>query len=323
MLSKLYELEKKIKDTPIIQLEDEKINLFAKLEYNNLMGSVKIRPAVNIIKEAIGRGDINERTVIIESSSGNLAVALALICISLDLKFIAVIDKNTNSSTEILLQSLAYAVHKIEEPDHTGGYLINRLQKVKELLNHYPNTYWTNQYENHDNYLSHYYGIGNEIADFFSKLDYIFVGVSSGGTITGVSMRVKEKFPNVKVIAVDVEGSAIFGTKNKKRNIPGLGSSIVPNVLQYAKIDEVIHITELDIIDGNDELLKEHFLFAGASSGTVYKAIKNFFQGYTLKDKPNVVFICPDTGWPYIDTIYNQEWIGNLLGSEGVLGYGK
>lgn len=323
MLSKIINLEKRIKDTPIIQLEDKKINLFAKLEYNNLMGNIKIRPAVNIIKNAIERGDINEETIIIESSSGNLAIALALICISLDLKFVAVIDKNTNSSTEVLLQSLAYAVHKIEEPDHTGGYLINRLQKVNELLNHYSNSYWTNQYDNPDNYLSHYYGIGSEITDFFSNLDYIFVGVSSGGTITGVSMRVKEKFPNAKVIAVDIEGSAIFGARNKKRNIPGLGSSIVPKVLQHSKIDDVIHITEQEIIEGNDELLKEHLLFAGASSGTVYKAIKKYFQSYKFKEKPNVIFICPDTGWPYIDTIYNKNWIKKLIEREGDIEYGR
>lgn len=313
MLSKIKEIEKKIGNTPIIQLENDDINLFAKLELYNLMGSIKIRPAVNILKYAIESGEVNQDTTIIESSSGNFALALAIICRYLNLKFIAVIDKNINTSSEELLRALSVEIVKVFEVDHSGGYLLSRLQMVHDLCDCYPNSYWPNQYENPNNFLSHYYGTGREITEYFLHLDYIFLGVSSGGTLVGVSRKIKEVFSNVKVIAVDMEGSAIFGSPKKKRNIPGLGSSIVPSVIQNACIDEVMHISEQETVAGSKELLTKHLIFAGGSSGTVYTAVKKYFQHKTFEVKPNVLFICPDGGWPYINTIYSDDWVASII----------
>jgi cysteine synthase A len=288
-------------------------NLYAKLEFFNLMGSVKIRPAYYIMKKAIEEGFIDENTTIIESSSGNFAIALAMICRLLKIEFIPVIDPNINSSTEQLLRIMCSRVEKVDDIDQSGGYLINRIRKVKQLLHTIPNAYWPNQYENINNFWAHYHGLGEELAQHFDRLDYAFIGVSSGGTVSGVSQRLKQKFPAIQIVAVDCVGSAIFGRPTSKRFISGIGSSIVPPILSNAVIDQVIHVDELETVEYCKRLFEEHGFLCGGSSGTSYAAIKKFFADKAISSDANVVFICPDAGHPYLDTVYNPDWVQNLM----------
>ncbi|WP_234410567.1 2,3-diaminopropionate biosynthesis protein SbnA [Caldalkalibacillus mannanilyticus] len=277
----------------MVQLEHPTINMYAKLEFQNLMNSVKSRAAYNMLYSAIEKGDIDQDTTLIESSSGNLAIALATICKFLGIKFIPVIDPNTNIMYENLLSSISYQVIKVTERDHTDGYLLTRLNKIQELLTEIPNVYWLNQYQNPDNYYAHYYGIGEELTEHFEELDYAFIGVGTGGTISGVSNRLKEKFPKIKIIAVDSEGSAIFSDKKKKRYIPGIGASKVPELVKRAVIDEVVIIPELDTVAGCHQLYELHGIFAGGSSGTSYYAVNQYFKEKKLEKRPNVVFFMP------------------------------
>ena len=317
MLKKLQSLSHLIGNTPLLQLEDARLNLYCKLELHNLMGSVKVRPAYYILQEAINRGEIDEDTTVIESSSGNFAIALATLCKRLGIRFVPIIDPNINPSYERLLRSISSDVVKVTERDETGGFLLTRINTVYRMLEENPNTYWTNQYGNEDNFRAHYHGLGTELANHFEELDYAFVGVSSGGTISGVSRRLKDKFPDVKIIAVDTQGSVIFGDTPKKRYIPGIGSSIRPDVIDHALIDEIILVPEVETIDGCYELFERHGLFVGGSSGTSYKAIQNYFAKQTLNKRPNVVFLCPDGGMPYVDTVYNPEWVEWMRSESG------
>ncbi|QDX94321.1 2,3-diaminopropionate biosynthesis protein SbnA [Brevibacterium sp. JNUCC-42] len=312
MLVKLDTIRPFIGDTPLLQLKNDTINLYTKLEFQNYGGSVKVRPAYYILKSAIERGEITPTTTIIESTSGNFGIALALLCKKLEIPFIPIIDSNINEIYEKILHVTATNVIKVNERDETGGYLLNRIRKVNELLSTIEDSFWTNQYANRDSFLSHYHGLGKEIADAFEQLDYVFIGVSSCGTIAGISRRLKEKFPSVKVIAVDSEGSVIFGNSPKKRYIPGIGSSMVPEILKEAIIDEVIHVPEYRAIQGCYEMLEKHALFVGGSSGSSYYAIGNYFADKVFTTPPNVLFICPDSGLSYVDTIYNKEWVENF-----------
>jgi len=309
MLDKLQKLESMIGHTPMVKLDHPKINLYAKLEYHNLMNSVKARAAYFILKSAIERGEVTEGSTIIESSSGNFAIALATLCKHVGIHFIPVIDPNINSSYENLLRAVSHEVAKVTERDETGGYLLTRLAKVKELQATIPDAYWTNQYNNPDNFQAHYQGIGAEFAQDFEQLDYVFIGVSTGGTIAGISHRVKEAFPNVKVIAVDSQGSVIFGDKPRKRYIPGIGASIVPGMVTRALIDEVVHVPETKTVQGCHELFTQHALFAGGSSGTSYYAIQEYFKDKEFETPPTVAFICPDNGQAYTSTVYNPQWV--------------
>ncbi|RAP26375.1 Cysteine synthase [Brevibacillus laterosporus] len=312
MINRLLSISHLVGNTPLVTLDHEAINLFAKLEYNNLMGSVKMRAAYYILKQAIERGDITENTTVIESTSGNFGVALATLCKRLGITFIPVVDPNISPIYENLLHAFSYQVVKVTERDETGGFLLTRIQKIKELCQSTKNSFWTNQYGNIDCFWAHYHGLGEEIATHFDELDYAFIGVSSGGTISGVSRRLKEKFPQIKIIAVDSEGSVIFGDQPKKRYIPGIGSSMVPDLLKEAVIDEVIHVPEEKTIEGCYQLFENHAIFGGGSSGTSYYAITHYFKDKLFEKSPNVVFLVPDNGMAYVNTVYDKQWADQL-----------
>ena len=308
MLKELEKLAAFIGNTPIIELKNNDANIFAKLEYNNFSGSSKDRAAFSIIYNGIKSGKISENTTIIASSSGNLAIAVASICKRLKLRFVPVIDPNINSSYEILLNLMSHRVVKVTKRDHTGGYLLTRINVVNELHADTPDSFIADQYGDPNNYKG-YYGLGEVIVCSFEHLDYIFIAVSSSGAITGISDFIKRKRPEVKIVGVDVEGSVIFSDKPVKRYISGIGASQVPPIMENAIIDDVVIISQLSIIRGCTELLNEQAIFAGASSGAVYLAAKNYFRFNDIEEsKATSLLIFPDKGHTYLDTIYNQEW---------------
>ena len=288
------------------------MNLFGKLEYVNPVGSIKDRVAYWILTRAAERGEINEETTVIESSSGNFASALASFTRLVGLKFIPVIDPNISSTYEGFLRRLCPTVVKVEERDDTGGFLKTRLHKVKELCASTPHAFWPNQYGNPDAMEAHYELTGSEICADFDSLDYAFIGVSTAGTIAGVSRRLKEQYPNVKIIAVDAEGSVIFGGPPKKRYIPGVGASIVPELLKHALIDDVVLVPERESVYACRELLLTHGLFVGGSSGTAFAAVKRYQGQMSSYRCPNVIFLCADRGTPYLDTVFDTTWTNRL-----------
>lgn len=302
-------------NTPMLHLEIEKprdIDLYAKLEFCNPTGSVKDRAANHIIKKLLDRKEIDNDTTLIESSSGNFGIALAAYCKKFGLKFIAVIDPCINPINETLMRAYGATVVKVDVPDCNGGYLLNRIAKVKELKEEIANSYWVNQYGNPYNAEAYYKTLGKEICDSVDSLDYLFLGISSGGTITGVSQKVKERFPNVKVIAVDIYGSVIFGNPARKRYIPGIGSSMVPDIIKQAKIDDVVMVDEVATIDMCHELLCNYNIFAGGSSGSVLAGIKKYFATEKFPEPKNIATIFPDRGDRYATTVYDNQWCENF-----------
>lgn len=309
----------KVGNTPLIRLnmsELEFINLFAKLEFYNPTGSVKDRAADYILCKLLDKKEIDSGTIIMESSSGNFGIALSAYCRKYKLKFIAVIDPCISPINEMLIRFFGAQVIKVEVPDCNGGYLLTRINKIKELLEENDNAYWVNQYGNPYNAEAYYLTLGQEICDEMENIDYVFLGISSGGTITGVSNKIKEKFPRAKVIAVDIVGSVIFGQPPRKRYIPGIGSSMVPEILKQAKIDDVIIVDEANTITMCHELLNKHFIFGGGSSGSVYGAIKKYFKEREVKKEVDVCTIFPDRGDRYANTIYNKDWYSDFLYSK-------
>jgi 2,3-diaminopropionate biosynthesis protein SbnA len=290
----------------------EGMNLFAKLEYVNPVGSIKDRPAYWILKRAAGRGEICEETTVVESSSGNFAAALAAFTRLLGLRFIPVIDPNIAGTYESFLRRLCPTVVKVEDRDDTGGFLKTRLEMVKHLCATIPNAYWTNQYGNLDAAQAHYELTAGEICADFASLDYVFIGVSTAGTIAGVSRRLKERYPNVRIIAADTQGSVIFGDAPRKRHIPGVGSSIVPPLLSHATIDDVVLIPERETVAACRELLNTHGLFVGGSSGTAFAAVKRYAPRMSKAKRPTVLFLCADRGTPYLDTVFDPTWATKL-----------
>jgi len=312
LVARLDQLRKTLRPTPYVPLAVAGMNLFAKLEYANPIGSIKDRPAYWILKRAAERGEICDETTVIESSSGNFAAALAAFTHLLGLRFIPVIDPNISGAYESFLRRICPTVVKVEDRDDTGGFLKTRLQMVKHLCATIPNAYWTNQYGNLDALEAHYELTAAEICADFDSLDYVFIGVSTAGTIAGVSRRLKEHYPGIRVIGVDTEGSVIFGGAPRKRHIPGVGSSIVPQLLSHARIDDVVQVSERETADACRELLLTHGLFVGGSSGTAFAAVKRYAARIAESRCTTVLFLCADRGTPYLDTVFDPSWVTRL-----------
>jgi len=300
-------------NTPLIKIENEpQINLYVKLEGMNPTGSIKDRAAAYLLPHLLETGTINQNTTIIESSSGNFGIALSAYCKQYGIKFICVVDPKILPINEFLIRSYGAQVEKVTECDEAGGYLLTRIKRVLKLCDSVKNSYWINQYSNTLNAQAYNETVGLEICRAL-QVDYIFIGVSSGGTIAGVSQCVKRWYANAKVVAVDIAGSIIFGGKADYRFIPGIGSSMVPEILKEAAINDVVIVTENESARMCRILLKEHGLFVGGSSGSVYAGIKKYFEKTGMVCKPNVVAIFADRGDRYIDTVYNDEWCKNNL----------
>jgi len=312
LLEKIKALQSSLRETPVVQLDHEGVFLHAKLEYHNPFGSVKDRPAFWILKSNIESFVLGSESIVVESSSGNFATALACYCRLLGIQFIPVIDPNINANVEFFLRGMCSRVEKVDVRDDTGGFLKTRLQRVESLLEQLPGAYWTNQYASPLAFEAHYRLTAEEICQTFTQLDYVFVGVSTAGTIAGLSCRLKERFPSIRVIAVDTEGSVIFGGQPKRRYIPGIGASITPELLQMAKIDDVVKVPEIEAVQACNELLYRHGLFVGGSSGSAYAAVKRYLPTMRSLTPPRVLFLCADRGSAYLNTVFNPAWAHQL-----------
>ena len=307
-IAALKRLKASIGNTKLHKVNSDYGNLYAKLEYQNIFGSVKDRAAYYIIRMGIEQNLISGNTTIIESTSGNFGISLSNICNALNLKFIPVIDPNISKEKETQLKLFCSDIIKVTERDETGGYLLNRIKTIQKYINENKNVFNPNQYENSNNYLSYYHTLGEEICNSFSRLDFAFISVSTGGTITGVSRRLKERFKDIKIIGVDVEGSMIFNNVPKVRTITGIGASKRCIHFNHAIIDDYVVLSQSDIVKGANELLLKHNLFLGASSGAAYVAAEQILKKENNKNL-NAVFICPDGGYAYLESIFNKEWV--------------
>lgn len=297
--------------TPLIRLSrvftNRSITVVAKMELLNPGGSIKDRPALYMLQEGLKSGLIHKDSHIIESSSGNLAIALAMACKIYGLKFTAVIDPKIASANLQMLKLYKANIEMVSEKDQNGGYLKTRIDTVQRLCRQLPNTVWINQYANPNNWKSHYYGEAEEIINQIDRsIDYLVVGASTSGTIMGVSRRLKEKFPHLKVIAVDIVGSVLFGGHSGPREIPGIGASTVPALLSPDEIDDVIYVDDYESALGCRELLEHEGIFAGGSSGSSISAIKKLIP--TIPSGSCVLTLLADRGDRYLDLVYDEEW---------------
>ncbi|WP_394839418.1 2,3-diaminopropionate biosynthesis protein SbnA [Pendulispora rubella] len=315
LLARVRKLGRILRPTPVVRLWETPFHLFAKLEYANPFGSIKDRAAYGILLGAVERGQVGPDTTIVESSSGNFAIAMASLCRLVGLRFVAVVDPNIAPIYLSQLKLLCHDVEMVTVRDDTGGFLKSRLERVQALCETMHNAYWPDQYSNTDGADVHYRHTGAEICDAFDRLDYVFVPVSSSGTIVGVSRKVKERFPQVKVVAVDSRGSVIFGGQPKARHIPGLGSSIQPDMLRHAHIDRVVHVDEADVAPACRILLADYGIFVGGSSGSTFSAIQQEAKHIAAESPQAVaVFLCPDRGGPYLTTVYDSDWNAQVFG---------
>lgn len=300
-----------IGNTPLVHLEkifvEYPFNFYSKMEMQNPGGSIKDRTSHRIITQALNEGKIDGETVIIESTSGNMGIGLAQICLYYGLQLILVIDPHINLQAKRLLETYGAEFEIVTDSDGCGGYLKTRLKKVEDLLQKYPNSFNPNQYHNEDNPLSHQLTVAEIHTSLGYYPNYIFIPTSTCGTLMGFARELERLNAKTKIVAVDAVGSVIFDDKPSMRRIPGMGSSQHPRFLDQNLIDTVLHITDEESIAGCHELLTKESILAGGSSGAVISAIKKLAP--KIAKGESVVGIFSDRGERYLDTIYNKEWI--------------
>lgn len=287
------------------------LDVIAKLEMLNPGGSIKDRPARFIVERGLADGTITRSTHLIESTSGNLGIALAMVARVHGLRFTCVVDPKISPMNLAILQNLGAEIHMVQEQDDQGGYLKTRIRHVQQLLEMIPGSLWINQYANQLNWQAHYYSTGDEIVQALDgPIDCLVMAVSTTGTIMGVARRLRCEFPWLRVIAVDAVGSVIFGTPAAPREMPGIGSSRVPELLNAAEIDELIQVSDRESVQGCRALVAAEGILAGGSSGSVVAAIHKLLP--TFPANYRVLTLLPDRGERYLDMAYSDEWVAGL-----------
>jgi cysteine synthase A len=289
-------------------------SLFLKCEGFNFAGSIKLKAATEMVEAAERTRVLTPGSVLIESSSGNLGVALSMIAASKGYQFLCVTDSRCNLSTRRLMDALGAQVQIITEPDANGGFLGARIDYVRALCASNDRYVWLNQYTNPDNWKAHYRTTAPAIARQFPRLDVLFVGAGTAGTLMGCARYFREWHRPVWVVAVDSVGSVAFGGAPGLRMIPGLGTSIRPPLLDESYVDEVVRVEEADTIRACHRLARRGFLFGG-STGTVVSGAMGWLAEHDALE-PTAVAIAPDLGERYLDTIYQTNWLQDLYGED-------
>lgn len=289
-------------------------SLFLKCEGFNFAGSIKLKAAVEMVEAAERDGVLTPESILVESSSGNLGVALSMIAASKGFRFLCVTDSRCNLSTRMMMEALGSQVHIIAGHEANGGFLGARMDCVRALCASDDRYVWLSQYTNPSNWKAHYRKTAPEIARQFPRLDVLFVGAGTTGTLMGCARYFEEWHRPVRIIALDSVGSVAFGGTPGRRMIPGLGTSIRPPLLDESYVDEVIHVEEADTIRACHRLARHGFLFGG-STGTVVSGAMDWLAEHDAREL-TAVAIAPDLGERYLETIYQTNWLQALYGDD-------
>jgi 2,3-diaminopropionate biosynthesis protein SbnA len=289
-------------------------SLFLKCEGFNFAGSIKLKAATEMVEAAERDGVLTPGSVLVESSSGNLGVALSMLAASKGYRFLCVTDSRCNLSTRRLMEALGSQVHVITEPDPIGGFLGARLDYIRALCALDDRYVWLNQYTNPSNGMAHYRRTAPAIARQFPDLDVLFVGAGTTGTLMGCARYFRTRHPLVRVVAVDSIGSVTFGGPPRPRMIPGLGMGVRPPLLDESYVDDVVHVEEADTVRACHRLARHGFLFGG-STGTVVSGATSWLAQHDAREL-TAVAIAPDLGERYLDTVYQSNWVEDLYGPD-------
>ena len=289
-------------------------SLFLKCEGFNFAGSIKLKAATEMVETAERDGLLTPNSIIVESSSGNLGVALSMLAASKGYRFLCVTDSRCNLATRRLMEALGSQVHVIAEPDPVAGFLGARLNFVRALCASDERYVWLNQYHNHSNWRAHYLTTAPAIARQFPQLDVLFVGAGTTGTLMGCARYFREWHRDVRIVAVDSVGSVSFGGPPGRRMIPGLGMSVRPPLLETSLVDDVVRVEEADAVRTCHRLARRGFLFGGSTGTVVSGAIDWLSQNDA--GGLDAVAIAPDLGERYLDTVYQTNWVEDLFGAD-------
>jgi cystathionine beta-synthase len=307
-----------IGNTPLVKLNHVADGIpgavFAKLEFLNPMGSSKDRIARHMIEKAEKEGKIKKGDLIIENSSGNTALGLALIAIQKGYRLKVVVRDRISREKLDQLNALGVEIHMVDStlpPESPDSY--NNI--TPRLARETPNCFFPDQHNNRDNNEAHYLGTGPEIwKQMDGRIDYFVAGIGTGGTIGGTARFLKEKDKNIKVIAVDPVGSVFYDNFHQRRGaksgpylLEGLGDEFMIRCADFSVIDDMLQVTDKEAFLAARELARREGILAGGSSGAALWGVRQLAKRL---DRPaRIVTVFPDGASRYLSTIYNDEWL--------------
>ena len=318
----LNHITEAIGNTPLVKLNNVtkgiKPTILAKVEYMNPGNSVKDRMAIKMIEDAEKAGLLKPGGTIIEGTSGNTGMGLALAAIAKGYKCIFTLaDKQSKEKMDIL-RAVGAEVRVCPTnvaPDHPDSYY----SVAKRLNEEIPNSFYPNQYDNMSNWAAHYESTGPEIwQQTEGKITHFITGVGTGGTVTGISRYLKEQKPEVVTVGIDTYGSVF--KKYKETGIfdeneiysyatEGIGEDILPKNVDFDVIDSFVKVTDKDGAVMTRRLAKEEGLFVGWSCGTAVFGALEYARENNLTEDDVIVVLLPDHGTRYLGKIYNDEWM--------------
>ena len=301
-----------IGNTPLIELRNTTVStegrLLFKYERGNPGGSIKDRPALFIVTEAEKRGLLKPGGTIIESSSGNFGISLAMIGAAKGYRVIILVDPKTTATNLALLKCFGAEVVVVTEQDDSGSYHKTRISLANKLADEIPDAFRPDQCFNLLNSTAHYQGTAREIfADCPDNIAAIVAAVSTGGQLGGISRYTKTYRPDVKVIGVDAVGSSIFGGESHSYLIPGIGLAWTPCNVAVENIDSVYKVTDEAAFVAARCFTRNEGILMGPSSGAC--ALVALTIAKQLSPLDCVVCIISDGGERYIQTLFNDTWM--------------
>jgi cystathionine beta-synthase len=304
--------------TPLVRLHRSVDGLgcevYAKLEFMNPMGSVKDRIARYMVEQAIQRGDAEPGTVVIENSSGNTAMGLAMMAVMHGLTCRMVVRRQTSKEKLNALRAMGVELVLVDgdlPPEDPESYN----QKAKRLAAETPGAYFPDQHNNRLNNEAHYRTTGPEIWEQMEgRIDAFVAGIGTGGTVCGVARFLKERDPDVQVIAVDPEGSVFYDWFHRRELVrpgrylvEGLGDEEIIGCPEWELIDDMVRVTDREAFAAARELARTEAMFVGGSSGAALCGVREAIR--RLGSGKRIATLFCDSGNRYLSTFFNDDWL--------------
>jgi cysteine synthase A len=279
------------------------IKLYLKLECFNPGGSIKFKPALGLVRELEVSGKLHPGCTLIETTSGNMGIALSMVARARGYSFICVSDDKITHHNRALVQ--AYGAELVVM---SGSKLADRFEYIRQRVSVRPDLVWTRQFSSTANPASHERTTALELHTMFPRLDYVFVGTGTAGTATGCARALARLRPSAKVVAVDAEGSRHFDpTGSQRRKLPGIGATERSGFLDGAPLDGFVIVPEEEAVAACHRLVSTTGWLAGASTGSVLAGV--YRQQHRFAPGDVVVAISADHGERYLDSVYSEAWL--------------